>query len=91
MGKGRSTSGGGRRTLLIPDRPAMPDVCWVKMPDVKNADSVAVSLESLASQLHKQPRTRPVRRVSLTDNEVLRVEFAEAEMNRDIGEGSVAK
>ncbi|MBX5436765.1 MAG: hypothetical protein IRZ33_06055 [Alicyclobacillaceae bacterium] len=74
MGKSRSVSGGGRRTLLIPDRPAMPDVCWVLLPTLMNASSVSVSLLSLASQLQRQPSTRRVRKLELV-GDMLRVEL----------------
>ncbi len=74
MAKGTRATATRRRSLDIPDRPKMPDVCWVKFPAVKTAGSMRVTFESLAAQLAHQPSTREVREVLLDDG-IIRVEL----------------
>ncbi len=68
------TAAARRRSLDIPDRPKMPDVCWVKFPAVRTAGSMRVTFESLAAQLAHQPAARKVREVLLDDG-IIRVEL----------------
>lgn len=60
------------RSLDSPERPGLPDVCWVKCPVVRNAGSMRVTFESLAAQLAKQPVLREVRDV-LLDGDTIRL------------------
>ncbi|SFV09705.1 hypothetical protein SAMN05421543_1646 [Alicyclobacillus macrosporangiidus] len=70
-----------------PERPGLPDVCWVKFPAVRNAGSMRVAFESIAAQLAKQPVLREVRDV-LVDDDTIRL-VLEKEEPPEAKEGTV--